>query len=282
MNLITEELAKFLLQGKNNRAMLVSIITITYNSENYLEETIKSVISQDYSNIEYIIIDGGSIDGTPNIIKKYRSKISKWISEPDEGISDAMNKGIRMASGEIIGIIHSDDFYADSTVIKRVVEIFTMNAEIKAVYGIQDFVDPVTNKLILTWGRDSHPSEIKKRMYIPHPTLFVRREVYDTIGLFRKDFKVAMDYEWAIRLIKYTKPYFLNYKIACMRDSGTSGKQFQQSFRESAKALFENKYYFHAIMTMFRNVIKRALIVLGLKRFLYKLWGKNVSPQNVK
>jgi glycosyltransferase involved in cell wall biosynthesis len=258
--------------------MLISIVTIVFNGETHLEETILSVTNQDYDNIEYIIVDGGSTDGTLDIIRKYEDRIDLWVREPDRGISDAMNKGIRMASGDVIGIIHSDDFYADPTVLGRVAEVFSNSPDIKALYGIQDYIDPVAGRTLLTWGRDSDPSEIKKRMYIPHPTLFVRRKVYDEIGLFRLDYRVAMDYEFAIRLTKYTRPYFLNYKIACMRDMGTSGKQYLKSFREVVKALMEHGYYMAALLTILRNAAKQVLILLGLKRVLYRLWERNVSP----
>jgi len=258
---------------------LVSIITIVFNGEEHLEKTILSVANQNYDNIEYIIVDGGSTDGTLDIIRKYGDRIDYWLSESDRGISDAMNKGIEMSSGDIVGIIHSDDFYADPTVLRRVAESFENSSQIKALYGIQDYIDPVSGKNLLTWGRDTDPSEIKKRMYIPHPTLFVRREVYNEIGLFRVDYKVAMDYEFALRLTKYTRPYFLNYKIACMRDMGTSGRQHGQTFRESVRALVEHRHYFAALLTVLRNAAKQILIWLGLKRLLYRLWEKNVSPR---
>ncbi len=265
-------------QASPDRPM-ISIITIVFNGEKYLEETIGSVIDQDYSDIEYIIVDGGSTDGTIEIIKKYDKRISKWVSEQDAGIADAMNKGICMSSGEIVGIIHSDDYYADPTVLSRVADAFSHHREVKALYGIQDYIDPATGKTLLTWGRETDPSEIKKRMYIPHPTLFVRREVYETIGLFRLDYRVAMDYEFAIRLTKYTRPYFLNYKIACMRDMGTSGKQHQTGFMESVRALKEHGYYFSALLTILRNTAKQVLIWLRLKGLLYRMWEKNVSPR---
>jgi glycosyltransferase involved in cell wall biosynthesis len=259
--------------------LLVSIITISYNSEEHIEETLRNVVRQDYKDLEYIVIDGGSTDGTLGIIEKYRDKISKLVSEPDEGISDAMNKGIRMASGDIIGIIHSDDYYADPTVIRKVADLFIKSPEIKAVYGIQDVIDPVMGKVLLTWGRDEEPSEIRKRMYIPHPTLFLRREVYEEIGLFRTDYRIAMDYEFALRLTRYTRPYFLNYKIACLRDMGASGRHWKQGFREVVRALLEHGYYFSAATMAFRNAVKTVLISLGMKGLIYRLWEKNVSPR---
>ena len=266
-------------KNDDRKKPLVSIVTVVFNGEKFLEDTLKSVITQNYANIEYIVVDGGSTDQTLAIIERYRDRISKFISEPDEGISDAMNKGIRMSSGAIIGIIHSDDYYADNTVIGNVVDAFARDDKIKAVYGVQDYIDPATGRTLLTWGRETAPSEIKKRMYIPHPTLFVRREVYDEIGDFRKDYRVAMDYEFAIRLTKYTTPSFLNYKIARMRDAGASGRQSNNALKESVRALFAHGYYFSSLTTALRNITKQLLIWLGLKKLLYALWERNVSPR---
>jgi glycosyltransferase involved in cell wall biosynthesis len=257
---------------------LVSIITISFNSERFIEQTIKSVLDQDYSAIEYIIVDGGSTDNTLNIIDKYKDGISKVLSEPDQGISDAMNKGIRLSSGQIIGIIHSDDYYADGTVVGKVVEAFGESEQINVVYGIQDLVDPDTGETKVHWGRDADPSEIRKRMYMPHPTVFCKKDVYDSVGLFRKDYKLAMDYEWAIRVTKHTRPRFLNYKMACMRDMGASGTNYRIAFSESARALKENGYYLDYFLMLARNCIKILLIELGMKGLLYDLWERNVRP----
>ena len=238
---------------------LVSVITVVLNGEKYLEQTIQSVVNQTYDNIEYIIIDGGSTDGTLDIIRKYEDKITYWVSEKDEGISDALNKGIKLSSGEIIGMIHSDDYYTGKDVICKIVNEFNKYQNIKAIYGIIDFVDPKTNELELRWGKDCSPNAIRKRMYIPHPTLFCKKEVYENIGYFRKDLKYAMDYEWAIRLVKYTRPYFLNERIAVMRRGEINMRSIKKAFLEASKSLWGNGYYVDAIMMIIGSNIKDAL-----------------------
>ena len=255
---------------------LVSVITVVKNGEKYFDGTIESVINQTYDNIEYIIIDGDSIDRTLDIIKKYEDKIAYWISERDEGISDAMNKGIKLSSGEIIGLIHSDDYYVSGDVIQSVVQEFNKYQNIKALYGIVDSVDPETGKLELRWGKDCNPNVIRERMYIPHPTLFCKKEVYEDIGYFRKDLKYAMDYEWAIRLIKYTKPYFLNKRIAVMRRGGINMRNIKRTFWETSKSLWENGYYLNAI-TMFvgsnvKNIIEKIIRKFGLAIIIKKYY----------
>lgn len=259
--------------------MLVSIITITYNSAAHLEQTIKSVLGQDYPDIEYIIVDGGSTDGTLDIVRKYSDRIARWVSEPDEGISDAMNKGIGMATGDVIGIIHSDDYYYDETVVRRVAEAFAGDDRMTVVYGIMDFMDPETGEVILQWGRDEAPSAIRQRMYMPHPTVFCRREVYETAGLFRKDYRAAMDYEWSMRVTKQTRPKFLDFKIACMRDMGTSGQYYDRTFKETVRALNEHGYYFDALKARARNLVKKALYVSGLRGVVNRVWSRNVKPR---
>ena len=238
---------------------LISVITVVFNGEKYLEQTIQSVINQTYDNIEYIVIDGGSTDGTLDIIRKYENEIAYWASEKDEGIGDALNKGIELSSGEIIGMIHSDDYYASKDVVCSVVDEFNKYQNIKAIYGIVDSVDPETGRLELRWGKDCSPNEIKKRMYIPHPTLFCKKEVYKNVGYFRKDLKCAMDYEWAIRLIKYTRPYFLNKRIAVMRRGGINMRNIEKTFWEASKSLWENGYYIDAIIMIIRSNIKDAM-----------------------
>lgn len=257
---------------------LVSIITPALNSAKFIRDNVKSVLDQTYPRIEHVIIDGGSSDDTVSIVRSLNPN-AVISSEPDKGISDAFNKGLKMANGDVIAILNSDDYYAGREVVLKVAGVFAKSPEIKAVYGILDFLDPVTGEVLLTWGRNCDPSEIKKRMYIPHPTLFVRKEVYEEIGLFRTDYRIAMDYEFALRLARYTRPHFLNYKIACARDMGASGRQWKRGFREVVRALLEHGYYFPAAIMAFRNAVKAILILLGVKGLLYRLWKKNVSPR---
>lgn len=255
---------------------LVSVITVVKNGGKYLEGTIKSVINQTYDNIEYIIIDGGSTDRTLDIIKKYEDKIAYWISEKDEGISDALNKGVKLSRGKIIGLIHSDDYYVSRDVIESVVNEFNRYQNIKVLYGIVDSVDRKTGKLELRWGKDCSPNEIRKRMYIPHPTLFCKKEVYEDIGYFRKDLKYTMDYEWVIRLVKYTRPYFLNKRIAVMRRDGINMRNVKKTFLEASKSLWENGYYLNAI-TMFigsniKDILEKIIRKLGLAIVIKKYY----------
>ena len=255
---------------------LISVITVVFNGEKYLEQTIQSVINQTYDNIEYIVIDGGSTDGTLDIIRKYEDKIAYWVSEKDEGISDALNKGIKLSSGEIIGIIHSDDYYASKDVVCSVVNEFNKYQNIKAIYGIVDFVDPKTNELELRWGKDCSPNVIRKRMYIPHPTLFCKKEVYENVGYFRENLKYAMDREWAIRLVKYTRPYFLNKRIAVMRRGGVNMRNAKKDFWEASKSLWKNGYYMDAIIVIIvsniKYIIEKIIRKLGLTIIIKKYY----------
>ena len=180
----------------------VSIITVCYNSSGTIESTIRSVISQNYNNIEYIIVDGASSDNTLQIVERYKNKISKVISEKDEGIYDAINKGISVASGEIIAILHADDFYSNENVISNVVDSFILN-KVEAVYGDLQYVDRIdTNKIKRNWI--SGP--FKKQNFLkgwmpPHPSFFVKKECYDKFGLFNTSLRSAADYELMLRFL---------------------------------------------------------------------------------
>lgn len=211
---------------------LVSIITVVYNGARYLEKTILSVLDQTYDNIEYVIIDGGSTDSSLDIIRKYEDRIAYWVSEPDKGISDAFNKGIKVSTGEIIGIINADDWYESDAVALSVNKLVE-----NPVYGFS------FGGLVLYYGDSlSHVMRCDEqyakviRYNIPainHPTFFVRRRVYDECGLFSINLKYSMDYELFLRMhTKNIKGICLGKNITCMRMEGVSDNAFISSLRE--------------------------------------------------
>lgn len=180
--------------------MKISIITIAYNSEETIEDTILSVINQTYNDIEYIVVDGGSTDKTLEIIEKYKNQIDIVISEPDKGIYDAMNKGIRTANGELVGILNSDDFYANSSVIENI------SKNIKgydSIYADLVYVDRVdTNKIIRYWKSGVYKKgAFLKGWMPPHPTFFLRKKIYDRFGTYNLALKSAADYELMLRVL---------------------------------------------------------------------------------
>lgn len=182
--------------------MKVSIITVTYNSAETVEQTILSVINQTYPNIEYIIIDGGSSDDTLNIAAKFKDKIARIVSEKDRGIYDALNKGISMASGDVIGLLHSDDFYIHNKVVEQYVDQFN-ESNVDAVYSDLYYVDQTnTNTIIRKWkSGDYSPGAFLNGWMPPHPTFFVRKSIYKKFGEFDLRFQSAADYELMLRFI---------------------------------------------------------------------------------
>lgn len=208
--------------------MKLSLITITYNSERTITDTLESVLTQTYSDIEYLVIDGNSKDNTLSIIKEYETQFNgrmKWISEPDKGIYDAMNKGIRMATGDIIGILNSDDLFFDNNVLKDIVHTFDCN-DIDCLYGNLKFVDATdTNKVVRIWkGSQHYPNGFLKGWHPAHPTFYVRREVYEKYGVFDTSFDVSADFELMLRFIEKNKisNLYLDRDFVKMRIGGES------------------------------------------------------------
>ncbi len=194
---------------------LISVITVVFNGEKYLEQTIQSVINQTYPNVEYIIIDGGSTDGTLDIIRKYEHAIDYWVSEKDRGIYDAMNKGVRLSSGEWIGILGSDDFYEPNSLNDFMINSKDVDAMI--VYGNSKVFK--NNKLLYVRETNANIQKIKKDFIFFHPDSLVNRKVYKEIGLYDYTFKIAGDYDFFLRV--YSKKFefkkinsiVLNYRI---------------------------------------------------------------------
>ncbi len=225
--------------------MKISIITVALNNAEYIEACIQSVLNQDYVNTEYIVIDGGSTDGTIDIIKKYEDKINIWISETDNGIYDAINKGINISSGDIIGILHSDDLYINEHVIGRVVQEFRNNVD--SVYADLVYVDRNNlNKVVRYY--DSSAFRVSKFAYgwMPaHPTCFIKKNVYDRYGLYKTDYLIAADYELLVRFYaKHGVSYsYLPDVIVKMRSGGLSTRNLKSNVilnREIVRACSEN------------------------------------------
>lgn len=214
----------------------VSIITITLNAAETLDRTIQSVINQTYNNVEYIIIDGGSKDRTAEIISKHAHRIDLWISEPDHGISDAFNKGISCAHGEIIGILNASDWYELDTV-SEVARVFEQRPDVDVVCGWLQYWRDGRREYVFS----SNPNQIIKEMTVNHPTMFVRKSAYEKFGTFRMDFRYAMDYEFILRLIVAgVKVISLDQILAHMQYEGLTSRNWGKAFAEVKQAKVEH------------------------------------------
>jgi glycosyltransferase len=212
----------------------ITIITVVLNSKDFIGDCIQSIHTQTFKSIEHIVIDGGSTDGTLETIKKYQSGISKLVSESDDGIYDAMNKGIRLATGEVIGILNADDFYPDSSMLEKVARVFE-NEHIESCYGDLEYVNAVNTAKVVRYWR-SGPFHINKFYWgwmPPHPTFFVRRSVYQRYGLFNLTLGSAADYELMLRVLvkhRITTAYIPEV-IVKMRMGGVSNAAVKNRIR---------------------------------------------------
>ena len=239
-----------------------SIIVPTFNSENTIEDTIKSVVNQTYPNIEYIVIDGGSTDNTLSIINKYKEQITTIISEKDKGIYDAINKGINLATGDIIGNLNSDDFYIDNNVIADVVAKFE-EEQTDTLYGDLYYVDALdTNKIVRYWKSKQYKEGLFLKGWMPpHPTFFVKKEVYQKYGLFDLQFKSAADYEIMLRFIHRfnVSISYLPRVIVKMRVGGVSNASLKNRLKankEDRKAWEVNGLKPHVFTLIFKPLSK--------------------------
>lgn len=214
--------------------MKISIITVVLNRANTIRRTIESVISQSYKDIEYIIIDGGSTDGTLDIVNSYRDKIDVIISEKDNGIYDAMNKGLGIATGDVIGFLNSDDYYTNSMALEKVVEKFKSN-NIDAVFADIVFTNE-NNKVIRYWKVGEFKRfKIKLGWMPPHTTFFVKRSIFQRYGGFDSNYTISGDYELAVRLlwrfniaVSYIPEVLVNARIG-----GATNKDIKSIIRSS-------------------------------------------------
>ncbi len=210
--------------------MKLSIVTITYNSRHTVEDTLRSVVEQDFPDLEYIIIDGQSTDGTLDIVNRYKSRIHAIVSEKDKGLYDALNKGIRHATGDVIGFLHSDDVYTDPHVLSKVMACFTADPAVEGVYADLVFVGREhPDKVLRTWTAGPYREGMFLKGWMPpHPTFFAKRSLYDAYGGFNTSLKLSADYELMLRFIHIHKIRlaYLPETIVRMRMGGVSNVSF--------------------------------------------------------
>lgn len=203
-----------------------SIITACKNSETTIESTLQSLYEQNYKNFEHIVIDGGSVDRTVDIINMYANQETKLISETDDGIYDAFNKGLKSALGDVVCFLNSDDHFPSSDTLSAVASCFT-NANIKFVYGDANYISGANGRVVRTWrARDYSDKTLSKGWSPCHTTLFLRRSVYEDLGLFDTDFKISSDYLYTIRLFKNYghQSYYIPKLLKTMTIGGASTK----------------------------------------------------------
>lgn len=212
----------------------VSVVTVVYNNVNTVCDAVESVLGQDYHNVEYIIIDGGSTDGTLDVLSQYRADIDRLISEPDDGIYDAMNKGIRSACGDVVGILNSDDFYADAQVLSKVAQTFKREAT-DCVYGDLIYIHPDNEEKILRYWKAGTFSPLRFHFgwMPPHPTVFMKRRLYEQYGLFRPELTNSADYELLLRMLYRYKASaaYIPQVLVHMRAGGHSNASFAHRLR---------------------------------------------------
>lgn len=242
--------------------MKVSIITATMNSEKYLSDCIESVRRQNYKNIEHIVIDGKSSDGTLEIIEKNSDHISYWISETDRGMYDAINKGIQMATGDIIGILNSDDMFASADAVRSIVDCFENN-NVDSVYGDLVYVDPKnTQKIIRYWKGISYKRSRFRYGWMPaHPTFYIRRDLIQQYGLYENHYYTAADYEFMARYLYLNKvsSLYLDAMLVKMRSGGLSNVTFKSRFRANRRdylAMKKNRIPFPFIVSILKPLQK--------------------------
>ena len=241
--------------------MKISIITVSYNSVKYLENCINSITNQSHKNIEYIIIDGASTDGTLSLLNSKRDQLSVLLSEPDSGIYDAMNKGINIVSGDVIGLLNSDDFYINDKVISKVVKEFENDPSLDACYADLVYVDQINTSKIVRYFKSSAFKHglFSKGWCPPHPTFFVRRSVYDRFGKFDLNYRIAADVELMMRFLEVhnIKSRYIPEVWVKMRMGGVTNKNLKN-------ILFQN-------WEILGSFYKNGLSVNPISFFIYKI-----------
>jgi glycosyltransferase involved in cell wall biosynthesis len=242
--------------------MKISVITAVYNNASTIRDALESTLSQRYDNVELIVVDGASTDGTKEIIEQYRDRIGGFVSERDGGIYDALNKGVRMATGDAIGFLHSDDLFANRDVLSRVADSMR-DPTVDACYGDLCYVRKDSPEVVVrTWkAREYTREKLRAGWMPPHPTLYVRRPVFVCVGEFNLKYRIAADYDWTLNLLGRSKKvsYIPSVQVL-MRVGGASNRSIKNIVRKSREDF---------------DVLRRH--DFGLFGSCYALAGKNLS-----
>jgi glycosyltransferase len=240
--------------------MTISLITACYNRAATIEHTIQSILSQDYTDIEYIVIDGVSTDGSMDIINRYSGHIKHIVSEPDNGMYQAINKGIRLATGDIIGLLHSDDVFYSTDVLSKITDAFGKN-QADIVYGNGIYVNPDNpKKIVRNWISGDYKRENIKHGWLPlHPTVYVKREVYERCGLYDESYKIASDSDMLVHMLYdyQFNVYYLDEYIVRMQMGGlsTSLKSQFQKWKEDIRMYRSHK--FNPYLSLTRKILSK-------------------------
>lgn len=258
--------------------MKISIITVCYNSESTIKETFESVLKQTYKNFEYIVVDGKSKDNTVSIIKDYKMKfktrgiVLNYTSEKDDGLYDAVNKGISICTGNIIGIINSDDIIHDKNAFKKIVERFEKD-KCDATYSDLYMMDYETMRMpnrIFIAGKKSY----KIGWYPPHPTLYVKKDIYNKYGNYDTNYRIAADYDFMVRIMKNKiKMSYIKEPLIYMRAGGTSTnslKSYKKSFDEAIDVLKKNGVKFAYLVNVRRTLVIIKQRLMGIFKISFK------------
>lgn len=249
----------------------ISVVTITYNAADVLQRTLDSVLHQTYQYIEHLIVDGASTDDTVEMAKEYKEESDEVAashdvviaSEADKGLYDAMNKGIRMATGEVIGILNSDDFFTTNEILQQVADAFVADKELDAVYGDIHFVNPDNlDKCVRYYSSKVFRRSLMKIGLMPaHPTFYLKRSCFDQFGLYKTDYRIAADFEFLLRVIYKgrIRTKYLPLDMVTMRTGGasTSGlESYIRIMKEHLRGFRENGIYNNAFMLSLRYPYK--------------------------
>ncbi|MFH2135448.1 MAG: glycosyltransferase family 2 protein [Pseudomonadota bacterium] len=243
---------------------LISVVTVVFNGGGTLEDAIRSLLQQTYGNIEYIVIDGGSTDGSLDVLRNYDAQIDYWISERDEGIYDAMNKGMALASGEIVGFLNSDDFYADALVLERVARAF-QDESVQACYADLVYVSQDNSRVIRYWkSKQFVKGDFAKGWCPAHPTFYARKSAIDRMGFFDTSFKLAADVEFMMRYLECGQIHaaYIPHVLVRMRVGGATNQSWENIIRQ-------NKEIFAA---MKKNAIRYSKMLFVGNKVVSRLW----------